>query len=476
MHLTRRIRMQLTVFAVVSVVAGAVMIFGYINVPAMFGIGRYAVTVELPEAAGLYKGGNVTYRGTKVGRVDDVRLTDTGVEAVLSLNSGVDIPSDLRAEVHSQSAVGEQFVALLPRDGGSAPLKGDDVITRDNVTVPPDINELVDATNKGLQAIPRDNLKTAVDEGYVAFGGLGPDLARLVDGSTSLAIDARRDLDSLTTLIDESGPVLNSQVDSSDSIAAWARNVANLADQVKNHDSDVRKFLDRGAGAADQGRALFDRVNPTLPVLLANLVSVGEVALTYNAGIEQILVVLPASVASLQAAGIANRDTRQDYKGAYLDFNLNLNLPPPCNTGYLPVQQRRPAAHTDAPDLPEGDVYCRVPQDSQVLAVRGARNIPCLNAPGKRAPTAQLCESDEQYVPLNEGLNWKGDPNATLSGQAVPQLRPGQEAPASIPAPQYDPATGTYVGPDGKLYTQSNLARPVLGEQTWESMLVPPGR
>lgn len=79
-------------------------------------------------------------------------------------------------------------------------------------------------------------------------------------------------------------------------------------------------------------------------------------------------------------------------------------------------------------------------------------------------------------MPLNEGLNWKGDPNATLSGQAVPQLRPGQEAPASIPAPQYDPATGTYVGPDGKLYTQSNLARPVLGEQTWESMLVPPGR
>lgn len=151
-----------------------------------------------------------------------------------------------------------------------------------------------------------------------------------MDGSTSLAIDARRDLDSLTTLIDESGPVLNSQVDSSDSIAAWARNVANLADQVKNHDSDVRKFLDRGAGAADQGRALFDRVNPTLPVLLANLVSVGEVALTYNAGIEQILVVLPASVASLQAAGIANRDTRQDYKGAYLDFNLNLNLPPPA--------------------------------------------------------------------------------------------------------------------------------------------------
>lgn len=476
MHLTRRIWMQLAIFVAVSAVAGTVMIFGVIKVPALFGVGRYIVTLELPEAAGLYKGGNVTYRGTTVGGVDGVRLTDTGVEAVLSLKSGTDIPSTLRAEVHSQSAVGEQFVALLPRDGGSAPLKNDDVITRDNVTVPPDINALVDATNRGLQSIPRDNLKTAVDEGYLAFGGLGPDLARLVQGSASLAIDARKNLDSVTSLIDQSGPVLDSQVDSSDSIAAWARNVATLADQVKTHDADLRGLLDRGADSADQGRELFDRLRPTLPVLLANLVSVGEVAVTYNAAIEQLLVVLPPSVAALQAAGMANLNTKQDYKGAYLDFNLNLNLPPPCNTGYLPVQQRRPAANTDSPDLPAGDLYCRVPQDSTVLAVRGARNIPCLNAPGKRAPTAQLCQSNEEYVPLNDGMNWKGDPNATLSGQAVPHIPPGPDPAATIPATQYDPATGTYVGPDGQLYTQSNLARPVTGEQTWESMLVPPSR
>jgi Mce-associated membrane protein len=33
-----------------------------------------------------------------------------------------------------------------------------------------------------------------------------------------------------------------------------------------------------------------------------------------------------------------------------------------------------------------------------------------------------MCEIDEQCVPLNDGNNWKGDPNATLSGQSVPQL------------------------------------------------------
>ena len=58
--------------------------------------------------------------------------------------------------------------------------------------------------------------------------------------------------------------------------------------------------------------------------------------------------------------------------------------------------------------------------------VRGVRNIPCETKPGKRAPTVEMCESDEQYVPLNDGYNWKGDPNATLSGQGVPQYAPGR--------------------------------------------------
>ena len=177
------------------------------------------------------------------------------------------------------------------------------------------------------------------------------------------------------------------------------------------------------------------------------------------------------------------RNTKQDYEGDFLTLNLNLNIPPPCTTGFLPVQQQRPPTFQDYPDRPPGDLYCRIPQDAP-FNVRGARNLPCISVPGKRAPTAKMCESNEYYVPLNDGYNWKGDPNATLSGQPIPQLPPGsppaQAAPPPGPAPppiaaaEYDPATGTYVGPDGRVYTQSNLARSATEEQTWQTMLLPP--
>ena len=77
-----------------------------------------------------------------------------------------------------------------------------------------------------------------------------------------------------------------------------------------------------------------------------------------------------------------------------------------------------------------------------------------------------MCESDEDYVPLNDGFNWKGDPNATFTGQGVPQYPPGadpRQAPGAGPPVAfvpYDPATGGYLGPDGKRYTEADLANP----------------
>jgi phospholipid/cholesterol/gamma-HCH transport system substrate-binding protein len=497
MRLTRQILIQVTIFCVLSFTALGVMVFGYMRLPDLMGIGQYRVTVELPETGGLYPRGNVTYRGAQVGTVDSVNLTETGVAATLSLSSDVKIPADVDAEVHSVSSVGEQYVQLTPRSSNGPLLRDGDVITRDRTTVPTDINTVLNATNRGLQGIPQQNLRTVIDEAYIAVGGLGPELRRLVNGSTSLAIDARKNLDPLLALVDQSQPVLNSQTDTAGSIQAWAANLASISGQLQNQDAAVAGVLDKGPGAAEEVRALFDRLQPTLPIVLANLVSLGEVALTYQPSLEQLLVLLPQGTAVTQAVGVHKRNTKQDYEGDALTFNLNLmipalpqpiplppqQIPPPCTTGFLPAQQQRVPTFQDYPDRPAGALYCRVPQDAP-FNVRGARNLPCETVPGKRAPTVKLCESDEQYVPLNDGYNWKGDPNATLSGQGVPQLPPGsppaQAAPPPGPAPppiaaaEYDPATGTYVGPDGRVYTQSNLAHSADEERTWQTMLIPP--
>jgi phospholipid/cholesterol/gamma-HCH transport system substrate-binding protein len=484
-HLNKRVRIQLVFVTVITLLAGSLMAFGYLRLPSLlFGVGQYEVTLDLPTSAGLYPHSNVTYRGTEVGYVNDVRLSASGVDVVMSLRSDVKIPANLDAQVHSQTAAGENFVELVPRDTGGPTLKNGSVIAADRAKIPPDINALLRATNTGLQAIPHDNLKTAIDESFTAVGGLGPELSRIVKSSTTLAIDARKNLDALTTVIDKSKPVLDSQIDTSDSIQAWASNVADITKQLESQDDSFHGLLNQGP-AADEARQLFDRLQPTLPIVLTNLVSLADVAVVYQPNLEQLLVLLPQGIQVMQGASLANRDTKQDYRGLYLSFNLNLNLPPPCTTGYLPPQQVRPPSEVDYPDRPAGDLYCRIPQDS-MFNVRGLRNLPCETRPGKRAPTVKMCESDEEYVPLNDGFNWKGDANATLTGQPVPQPRTGSSSPpgaaseppaAAVPpiaVAQYDPGSGTYTGPDGKQYTQSNLARDASRQPSWQDLLLPP--
>ena len=433
-RLSRTVWTQLAILAAVTVIAGGVMLFGFVKIPALLGIGRYTVFVDMRAAGGLYPTSVVTYRGTEIGRVRSVDVTATGVQAELTLDSAVKIPGAVSAAVHSRSAVGEQFLELTPTDD-TAPALGDGaVIPSAKVTIPPDIAELLDATNRALTAIPAADLRTVVDEADKAVGGLGAELSRIVDGSTALAIEAGKNRDSITTLIDQSPPVLESQVRTADSIAAWAARLASITGQLKGRDEAFAGLLNQGAPALRDGQALFDRVAPALPVLLGNMVSLGEIAVTYRDAVEQLLVLFPQGTAVMSAIAAPNAGTKQDYRGIYLDFNLNLNLPPPCNAGFLPVDQQRTPAQVDAPPRPSGELYCRVPQDSP-LNVRGVRNIPCAANPAKRAPTVEMCESDEQYVPLNDGWNWKGDPNATLSGQAVPQENPGAKTWQSIVLP-----------------------------------------
>lgn len=483
MRLSRQATIQLVVFSVIAMTALAAMGLHFMRLPAtLLGVGRYTVTVELAHTGGLYSTSNVTYRGSEVGRVTSVHLTNGGVEADLSLKSGIDIPSDLTAAVHSQSAIGEQYLELRPRDEASPPLKNGDVIPLSRTSVPADINALLNAVNAGLKAVPRDNLKTVIDESFTAVGGLGPQLSTLVKGTTDLSIEARANLEPLLALIDNARPVLDSQTQTSDAIQGWASHLATVTRELATHDGAVARLIDNSGPALDQARALVEQLQPTLPILLANMVNVSQVALTYHANLEQLLVLVPQLVSVESAGLVANHNTKQAYQGQYLSFNLNLNLPVPCTTGFLPAQQQRNPSLEDYPERPPGSLYCRIPQDASTSS-RGARNTPCVTRPGKRAPTVKLCESSEEYVPLNDGYNWKGDPNATITGQDIPDMGPASAQagePPELTAPPlaiapYDPATGSYIAPDGRLYTQSDLAQTVPKDKTWQRMLLPPG-
>jgi virulence factor Mce-like protein len=436
--LTRFVRIQLVIFAIVSVVGVAAMLFVYMQVPTLLGLGRVQVKLELPTSGGLYRFSNVTYRGVQVGKVTDISLTKTGAEATLSIDTSPKIPADLEAEVRSVSAVGEQYVDLRPRTNSGPYLQNDSVIKGDNVSLPPAIGPVLDRVSKLVSTFPKDRLSALLDESYKGLNGAGYDFGSLLDSGSKLSADLNAASDQTRMLADDSRPLLEGQAGTADSIRTWARSLAGFTGQLSKDDPQFRSVLQSGPGFADETSALLNQLKPTLPVLLANLGTVSEILMTYNASLEQLLVLLPPYFAQQQSYSTEVEATGQ----ARGDFAVTVSDPPPCTVGFLPPSQWRSPDDTSDIDTPDG-IYCKLPQDSPI-AVRGVRNDPCIRHPGKRAPTVAICNSDKPFVPLAMRQHATGaapfDPSLIAQGSAI-------DTTADLGDTLYAPVEGTPLPP-----------------------------
>lgn len=576
--LTRFVRVQLAIFTIVGFIGLVVMVVWYMQVPTLLGIGKMTVTLELPATGGLYRFSNVTYRGVQIGKVTAVGLTPRGAQATLSLDTSPKIPADLRAEVRSISAVGEYYVDLRPRTDSGPYLHDGSVIAMNQSALPQPIGPVLDQTSALINSIPKGKLSTLLDESFKAFNGAGYDFQTLFDSSAKLSGDFNGISDRTKSLTEDTGPFLDAQAQTADSIRTWARSLAGITGELDKDDPEFRTLLKNGPGAFNEASRLLDQIKPTLPVLLANLTTIGQIGVAYHASIEQVLVLLPPFTAAIQSF-LPTKSPTGLATGA---FNLVISDPPACTVGFLPPSEWRSASDTRTVDTPDG-LYCKLPQDSPI-GVRGARNYPCMERPGKRAPTVEICESDKPFQPLamrqhtfgtypldpnliaqgirpDDRVNWNRErifgpvegtplppgvvppwahtpqpgappgtapipaqtmgeispiapldmpstpagaapaaPPSTPAPAAVPEAAPGGAPSVPVPpaphadapdgalpvAPsafgqdglrpgpsvaiaQYDPHTGTYVTPDGHVYTQSDLVK-TKTPKTWKDM------
>ncbi|MFD3747888.1 MCE family protein [Nocardia sp. NPDC058633] len=462
MTLTRFVRVQLAIFAVLTVIGLVVMGGAYVQVPAMFGIGRYAVTVQLAATGGLYPTANVSYRGQNIGKVEAVRLTTAGVEADLSIDSDYKVPADSSAWVRSVSAIGEQYVDLVPTDQpADGNLRDGSVIPESRTHLPQDVGAMLDQADKLLATVADTRLRQVIDEAFLAFNGAGPDLQRFIDSAALLVQQAESDIEPTKKLLDQIGPLLDTQTRSADDIRSWTADLATVTDQLREHDPALRSLLNNGPSAMETVTEQFQSLRPTLPLLAGNLVSIGQVGVIYNASVEQLMVVFPPLIAALRTA--IRGPTKY---GVMVDFMTVVHDPPACTTGFLPADQRREPSDLTPMDTPPG-LYCKVPQDSNI-EVRGIRNTPCMEFPGVRAPTPELCRTG--FVP--EGNNPPFGPVEPVAPASAPAgASTGAVTPAA--ARPYDPSTGSYLGTDGRTYRQGDIAEDGSGTvpASWQAML-----
>jgi len=368
--ITRRTRLQLMVFLLITVLGVAYVGAKYARIDRLFFDDTYTVTASFAESGGIFTGAEVTYRGQPVGRVGKLELEPDGVLVNLDIDNATLIPRDTKAVIANRSAIGEQYVDLQPRTDHGPFLKDRSTIDREDTELPISTTELLLNLDQLVNSVDRDDLRTTVKELGTALRGKGSDLQTIIDSSGVLIDAADANIAQTIKLINDGNTVLATQVASGDHIKTWAKNLALLSDTLVTSDADLRAVVDNGSVASQQLTALITENKADIAVLLGNLLTVSELTAVRLDAVEQLLVVYPAVV--MGGYVVPGKDRGTGHFDAHFGLVLGSD-PAACRAGYGGTDKRVPQDTSSKPA--NSQAACTAPS-STGTNVRGAQNKP----------------------------------------------------------------------------------------------------
>ncbi|MFJ9113477.1 MCE family protein [Streptomyces sp. NPDC102283] len=366
--ITLAIRLKNLAFLVIATLVLGYLGVRYADLGHYVGLrSYYTVTVQLPQTGGLYTHSNVTYRGVSVGRVGPIELTEDGVEAELRIEKDAPkIPDSLTAVVANLSAVGEQYVDLRPTREDGPFLGNGSVIDEADTTIPAPPTDVLTSVDDLASSVDLESLRTVVEEFGAAFEGRGDDLQVLLDTSGDFIEAADKALPVTTRLMADGERVLRTQAEQGQALKGFASGAKELAAELKGSDADLRRLIATTPDAAVQISGLLRDLDPAFGVVVANLLTTSEVAVTRQRGLEELLVKLPAVVAAGSSA--------VDADGARFGMSVTFFEPLPCTAGYGGTVYRNGLNTSDGPAVNTAARCTSSPGTG--INVRGSANAP----------------------------------------------------------------------------------------------------
>jgi phospholipid/cholesterol/gamma-HCH transport system substrate-binding protein len=465
MIIKRGVKIQLLVFAVITVVT---MAYTLVNI---IGIGqgvldlRYRVYVDLADSGGIFTNAEVTYRGVTVGRVGPLHLEKDGVRVELRIDRGKKVPANgVQAYVLNRSGVGEQYMDLRPAGNGPS-LKDGSVIPRAQTHLPVQTYELLHNVDALVRTVNPQDLGTVIDELDKGLSGTGPDLQSLLDSNKQILDALNASYPETIALLDNGRTVLDTQVDEGPTFRQFSHDLASLTGELKHDDGTVRSVLNTTPGTLDQANDLFTRIEPTLPTLLANGSVIGQVLTSRYTQLRQMLVTYPLIVGGAFTAAPGDGTV-------HFGVELNVNAPPVCTKGYEGTRVRYPQDTRPASINPKAS--CKVAKNSPT-AVRGSRNAPPA-APYPRLPAGATAGAGFPYERSYGGGSSSAASQASSSSSSSGGTSSGGGAASQLQTlfiTGYDPQTRVYTGPDGKRYRLGKVSQ-LTGDASWQTLLLSP--
>lgn len=345
MRITRRVLINTIAFLVMG--AFLVVLLAVQVLPTVFG-STYSIYGIFPQAGGVASNQEVTYRGFQVGRVGSMELTRDAVKIEMQIESKYRIPkSGTRARVLFKSAVGEQFIDLLPERDGGPVFRRDDVIPISMTSIPAQIEDLLRQLDDVLLSVDPKALGELVHELGRGLTGHGKDLNDAIKGFDVLARIGAERRDELAGLLGDAADLQDSFNSSSEDFVGAIRSLRTVLATLAARRGDLQRTLEAMDGFDTQILTLLDHRKQELNRILSDLGITVRTTHGRLGDVDKLLRYLGAFL----------NDATKTYDAPYFVFNLNTNTENP-GCPYSPSSRPHHAVTDQTVDEPAYNFAC----------------------------------------------------------------------------------------------------------------------
>lgn len=340
--MSRSILARLIALLVITVAGVYYIAFDAVGVHAVSK--PYDIKVVMPTAGGIYTDAYVTYRGVEVGKVASLQLHQNDVVAVLAINHGERIPSDVTASVRELTAAAEQYMDLVPAaGGGSGWLQPGAVIPEDRTSVPVSVGTLLNTVNSLVDSLSAQDLNTLASALATGLRDAGGDLHSIIVNGNTLVSALQSAIPGTQSLINAGNTDLSTFNATSNDFESFSANLNALSAQVKQSNSALIGLLQNGGAAGNALNGFLSQyANPTVG-LIDNLSTATGVAYQRQDAIRALFEVLPLFAS----------DVSETVSGGQVHFKLDFNTADPV-CPYTPMLPQPTQVVTSTANLTGG--------------------------------------------------------------------------------------------------------------------------
>ena len=255
---------------------------------------RYSVFAFFPDAGGVFTNQEVTYRGITVGQVGDMEVVEDGVKIELLIKSEHQIPAEgTEARVMFKSAVGEQFVDLLPASDKAPYLEDGSEIAIDMTSIPVSTQELLSTLQAVLEGVPPESLKGAIDSLGQGLKGRGDDLGAIIDNSAELAEAFAESSPHIEGILESGTKVGADFLATRDDFEIALQELVTVSELLSDNRGNLERLMRNTNATADELLELIKEAKPELYAAIDRLVKLNRIQIDERDNLDDLLTFLP---------------------------------------------------------------------------------------------------------------------------------------------------------------------------------------